>query len=243
MSDGYFAPPPSARPPIPPPPSSPPPPPPPPSAFGSYGGGPLAQGGRVAVAGVDQFEHGMLATSSMTSYGQMGMTTSTRPGHYPVGARMGFFERLSAGFDLAKTCWDVLRSEPMLLLVPVMTLLAGAVVLVPLFLLAGGPVDPQSDRVMAAIQGFVLLSVLTVIGNVGGAVVISAATTRLEGLRPDLKKSWALAVSKLPQLAVLGVIMAAERTLTNTLRDSALGKILAGSSTAPSTSRPSWPSR
>jgi hypothetical protein len=224
VSDDYFAAPIrplSARPAIPPPPSSPPP-----SAFGTYTGGPLAPGGHVAVAGLDPYEQSLMAQSAMTSYGQMGM--STRPGHYPVGARMGFFERLSAGFDLAKTCWAVLRREPMLLLVPVMTLLAGAVVLVPVFLLAGGLGDPANHRGTAAVAGFALLVVLTVIGNVGGAVVVSAATTRLEGLRPDLKKSWAQAVAKLPQLAALGVVMAAERTITNTLRDNALGKFFAG---------------
>ena len=186
----------------------------------------MAPGGQVAVAGLDPYEQSVMAQSAMTSYGQMGM--STRPGHYRVGAKLSFFEKLAAGFDLAKTCWAVLRSEPQLLLVPVMTLLAGAAVLVPLFLIAGGPVDPSGHRAVAAIQAFVLLVVLTVIGNVGGAVVISAATTRLEGLRPDLKKSWGHAVAKLPQLAVLGVIMAAERTLTNTLRNSALGKFFAG---------------
>ncbi|BEP14933.1 hypothetical protein acdb102_32440 [Acidothermaceae bacterium B102] len=221
--DGYFAPPVSKRPDRPPPPSYPPP---PPTAFGGYAGPPLPPGGRVAVSEMDSLEQSMLASAARTSYGQMGM--STRPGHYPVGAKMSLLERIGAGLDLAKTCWTVLRSEPMLLLVPIMTLLAGAAVIVPVFLLGGGFVDPSTHRAAAAVQGFVLLVVLTVIGNLGGAVVISAATTRLEGLRPDLGKSWRLALSKLPQLTGLGVIMAAERTLTNTLRDNALGKILAG---------------
>jgi Family of unknown function (DUF6159) len=224
--DGYFAPPPGQRPAVPPPPSSPPPPPPTIGTFGS--GAPLPVGGRVVVSEMDDYERGMLLSAQTTSYGKMGIGTAGRPGHYPVGSKMSFFERIGAGLDLAKTCWSVLTSEPVLLFVPITTLLAGAAVIVPLVLLGGGLADPQTHRALAAIQGFVLLAVLSVIGNVGGAVVISAATTRLEGLRPDLKKSWALAVTKLPQLAVLGVIMAAERTLTNTLRDSALGRFFAG---------------
>ncbi len=216
--DDYFAPPPSARPSIPPPPSSPPPPafPPPPP------------GGRVAVSEPDAYEQGLLGQAAMASYQQMGVGSAGRPGHYPVGERMSFFERFSAGLDLAKTSWSVLRDEPQLLLVPVMTLVAGAIVLVPLFLLTGGLADPSTQRVLAAVEGFCLMAALAVIGNVGGAVVVHAATTRLEGLRPDLGKSWAQAMAKLPQLAVLGVVMAAERTLTNTLRDSAWGKFLAG---------------
>jgi hypothetical protein len=205
---GYFAPPPGQRPAPPPPPAFPPPsfPPPPPSAY----------------------EQGMLLTAETTSYGAMGVVTTGRSGHYPVGGKMSFFERVGAGLDLAKTCWSVLRSEPMLLLVPLTTLLVSAAVIVPLVILFGGPADPQSDRALAIVQTFGVGVVLAVIGNVGSAVVVSAATSRLEGLRPDLKKSWAVAFSRLPQLAGLGVIMAAERTLTNTLRDSALGRIFAG---------------
>src|SRR3954447_22576969 len=125
MSDsyGYFAPPAAAGRPIPPPPPPAQLPPPPPAPIGSYADGMiLAPGGRVAVSGVDYDEALMMHSATVTSYANMRSTT--RPGHYPVGGRMGWGERFWAGVDLAKTCWLVLKDEPLLLLVPLATLLA-----------------------------------------------------------------------------------------------------------------------
>lgn len=153
---------------------------------------------------------------------------AARPGHYPVGERLSFLERVGSGIDLARTCWGVLRGEPQLLLVPLATLLASAAVIVPLLLLVGGPADPQAHRVLAGVQTFAVGVVCAVIGNLGTAVVVSAATARLQGLRPEIGKCWQAALAKLPQLAALGLVMAAERALTGLLRDGPFGRLLAG---------------
>ena len=230
MSDsyGYFAPAVADRP-IPPPPPYPPaqsPLTPPPPPIGSYHAGmTLSPGGRVAVSDADFDEQLMMHGATMTSYANMGK--SSRPGYYPVAGRMGWGERFWAGVDLAKTCWTVLRDEPMLLVVPLMTLLASVIVIVPLLLLSGGPADPQADRVLAGIQAVAVGLVVAVLGNLGSAVVVSAATTRLEGLRPDLGTSWKATMARLPQLTGLAVIMVAERAITGALRETPWGRFLA----------------
>lgn len=158
-------------------------------------------------------------------YSAMGQ--QLRPGHYPVGDKLSWSERFSAGLDLAKTCWGVLRDEPALLVVPLLTLLASAVVIVPLVLLAGGPADPQLDPVLAAIQALVAGIVVAVTSTVGTAVVVSAATTRLEGLRPSISASWSAVMACLPRLAGLGLLMVGERAVTTALRETPFGGLFA----------------
>jgi Family of unknown function (DUF6159) len=231
---GFFAGPVAKRPAGPqiPPPSIPPPPPAPFTdlsrpPIGAYREGmELQPGGRVMVTGPDFDEQTMMYGATRDSYAHMGKTL--RPGHYPVGQKLGFFERIGAGIELAKTCWRVLRQEPQLLVVPVLALLASLLVIVPLLLLSGGPADPQADWVLAGIQAFAVGLVVSVIGNLGSAVIISAATTRLEGLRPNLATSWSVALAKLPALAGLGLLTTVERALSNLLRNNLLGRVLAG---------------
>lgn len=152
-----------------------------------------------------------------------------RPGgHYPIGAKMGFFDKISSGLTLARTCWTVLSDEPALLLVPVVTMLASALVIVPFLLLTGGIANPDTDRVLAGFQAVTVGIVLAAIGNVGTAVIVSAATTRLQGLHPDLRAAWSAALAKLPALAGLGVLVVLERSLSNLLRRNLLGRLVAG---------------
>jgi hypothetical protein len=216
---GYFAPPAPTQT------MPPPPPPPPPPPYDRFSGSAAtAPGGRPSMAGMDAVEQDLLRNAGARAPYQPGI----RPGHYPLSQRMSFLERISAGIDLAKTCFSVLRDEPALLLVPVLMLAVSAVVIVPLLLLGGGPADPQLNEVLAAIQAAGVGAVLSVVGCVGSAVIVSAATTRLEGLRPDLKASWAAVLPKVPQLAGLGLLLAAERAATRALRGNAVGRLVAG---------------
>src|SRR3954471_21341493 len=61
--------------------------------------------------------------------------TGRSSGYYPVGSKMGFFDKISSGLTLARTCWTVLSSEPVLLLVPVAMIVASIAVIVPFLLL------------------------------------------------------------------------------------------------------------
>jgi hypothetical protein len=203
----------------------PPPPPPPPPPYDRFSGaGSTAPGGRPSMSGMDAIEADLLRNASTRAPYQPGV----RQGHYPLGQRMGFLERISAGIDLAKTCFAVLRDEPVLMLVPLVMLLTSAAVIVPLLLLAGGPADPEMHRVLAGIQAAGVGAVLSVVGCVGSAVIVSAATARLQGLRPDLKASWAAVLPLVPRLAGLGLLIAAERAVTRALRENAVGRWVAG---------------
>ncbi len=211
---GYFSPPAN-------PPPTAPPPPPPPSQFGGQWG--PVPGGRPNVETMAGIEADLLRAGSARATYEPG----PRQFHQRPVARLGFFERIEAGINLARTCFSVLTDEPQLMLVPLVMLMVCAVILAPLLMLAGGPADPQLDRMLAGIQAAAVGAVVSVVSCVGAAVMVAAATTRLQGQRPNLTASWATVRPHLPQLAGLGLLMAAERALTRALRETPWGRLVA----------------
>lgn len=138
--------------------------------------------------------------------------------HAPVG-RLGFFDSVRAGFQLLPTCWSVLAGEPALLLIPLVVLVVSVAALLGYADLLGGIGQlATGNKYSTAVRVFPIAALCSAVASVGQAVIVSAATDRLQGKRPSVAAAWATTLGQLPRLVVFGIVLAGERTLTSLLR-------------------------
>jgi hypothetical protein len=138
---------------------------------------------------------------------------------YPAIGRLGFFDSIRAGFQLIPTCWSVLAGEPALLLVPVVVLVASLALLLGYADLLGGIGQlVTGNKYSTAVRVFPIAALCSAVASVGQAVIVSAASDRLQGKRSSLASAWATTLGQLPRLVCFGVVLAGERTLTSLLR-------------------------
>jgi len=150
----------------------------------------------------------------------VGATAATTTGYRPVIGQQSFADRIRAGLRLLPTCWKVLSGDPVLLLVPVVVLALGVAVVLGYAQAFGGFARlGDGGRVAVTVKSFPLLVMLTVISVVGQAVVVSAATERLQGQAGRLGPAWVTTLGQLPRLVFFGFVFAAERTVTGFLRN------------------------
>jgi hypothetical protein len=138
--------------------------------------------------------------------------------HAPVG-RMGFSDSVRAGFQLLPTCWSVLAGEPALLLVPLVVLIVSVAMLLGYAEVLGGLGNVVTDdKYATGVRLFPILALCSAVASIGQAVVVSAATDRLQGKPSSLSAAWVTTLGQLPRLVWFGVVLAGERTLTSMLR-------------------------
>jgi hypothetical protein len=138
---------------------------------------------------------------------------------YPTIGRLGFFDSIRAGFQLIPTCWSVLAGEPALLLVPLVVLVASVAMLLGYADLLGGIGQlATGNKYTTAVRVFPIAALCSAVASVGQAVIVSAATDRLQGRRSSLVSAWATTLGQLPRLVCFGIVLAGERTLTSLLR-------------------------
>jgi hypothetical protein len=138
----------------------------------------------------------------------------------PVGkGRLGFFDSVRSGWQLAGTCGRVLAADKFLVLIPMLAITIGIAIAVPYVGFLGGlEAFFAGGRVDFAVRAFPLLVALHIVGVFGNAAVVAAATVRLEGGTPRLEAAWAKALAHAPMLFVYGFVSAVQRTLTGLLR-------------------------
>lgn len=156
---------------------------------------------------------------------------SQQPGGppFPLGrGRMGFFEGLQTGWQLAATCGRVLAQDKFLVLVPMLAIAVSIAIAVPYIGFVGGLERfVEGGQIAFAIRAFPLAVALHIVGVFSSAAVIAAATVRLQGGTPRLDSAWAKALTHAPMLLVYGFISAIQRTLTGLLRSNRLGELVA----------------
>jgi hypothetical protein len=214
MDYDYFAtplkpapvPPPSVPPPSVPPPSLPPPPAPP-----------------TAPLSLSPDEQLMLAQGRMASEQQMGAIAGVRPGR-----RLGFLEAVQVGLDLARSTWTVVVRAPELLLVTFVSLVvSGLFAAGYLKLLGGTHALVGGGRLVVAVKLFPLLAVLAVVGVCAQAIVVVVAREVVDGRHARVVDGWMTMMTRLPVLVGFGLVYAAERTMTNMLRNARGGRLAA----------------
>jgi hypothetical protein len=142
-----------------------------------------------------------------------------RPVAYPAIGRLGFLDSIRAGFQLIPTCWSVLADEPALLLVPLIVLgISVAMMLGYAEILGGIGHLVTSNKYSTAVRVFPIAALCSAVASLGQAVIVSAATDRLQGKRSSLASAWATTLGQLPRLVLFGIVLAGERTLTSLLR-------------------------
>ena len=132
-------------------------------------------------------EQMMLTSSAAKSYQNM----TGKPGYYLPGSRLGFFGSIRVGFQLIPVCWSVLAQELMLLIVPLVVLLIGALALLGYAAAFGGVdglvADDTAGAALRLVPIGVLLMVLSVVGQ---AIIVAAATEILNGKRSTFGAAW-----------------------------------------------------
>jgi hypothetical protein len=160
-------------------------------------------------------EQMMLAGAAMQSRANMAAGQVT----YPTVGRLGFFDSIRAGFGLIPTCWSVLAGEPSLLLVPLVVLVASIALLLGYADILGGIGRlVTGNKYSTAVRVFPIAALCSAVAAVGQAVIVSAATDRLQGKPSSLSSAWVTTLGQLPRLVLFGVVLAGERTLTSLLR-------------------------
>jgi hypothetical protein len=141
------------------------------------------------------------------------------PAHYPTVGRLGFGASLRSGFQLLPTCWSVLAGEPALLLVPLVVLVVTIGILLGYADLLGGVGQVvTNNKYSTAVRVFPVLALTSAVASIGQAVIVSAATERLQGKPSTLSSAWTATLGQLPRLVFFGIVLAGERTLTGLLR-------------------------
>jgi hypothetical protein len=174
-------------------------------------------------ATMTQQEAAILAQSQAQSEANMGMG-----GVVPVGRRLKFGEALEVGMNLARSSWNVVTRAPSLLGVTAVSLVVGVLLLVGYATLLGGVANIDTGgRFVVAVKDFPLFAMLGVVGSIAQGVIVVVTRDMLDGRPPSMSKGWGAAMARLPQLVAFGLIFAAERSLTNMLRNTRGGKIAA----------------
>ena len=147
------------------------------------------------------------------------------PGPWPTPGpirprRLGFLARFKIGLSLVWTCFPVLVKAPLLLLVPLASLVvAGAVVGAAIYAMGGPMAFLTGGEALVAIKGFVFALVVLLIDTFARAVVVNGATSVLWSEPLNLAASCRRAVKRLPDLAVLALLFAVQRAISAKVRD------------------------
>jgi hypothetical protein len=149
----------------------------------------------------------------------MSGAVATEPFAHPPVGRMGFFDSIRAGFQLLPTCWSVLAGEPALLLVPLVVLIVSVAMLLGYAEILGGLGQlVTGNKYSTAVRIFPIAALCSAVASIGQAVIVSAATERLQGKPSSLSSAWVTTLGQLPRLVFFGIVLAGERTLTSLLR-------------------------
>jgi hypothetical protein len=149
----------------------------------------------------------------------MSGAVATEPvAHAPIG-RMGFLDSIRAGFQLLPTCWSVLAGEPALLLVPLVVMVVSVAMLLGYAEILGGLGHVvTNNKYSTGARLFPIVALCSAVASIGQAVIVSAATDRLQGKPSSLSSAWVTTLGQLPRLVWFGIVLAGERTLTSMLR-------------------------
>jgi hypothetical protein len=140
---------------------------------------------------------------------------------------------ISRGFRLARASWGVVRDDPALLWLPVISFLCSLVV-VGVFGLGmvgvGVPDQGQSPSSGIYVLGFLMYVALSFVTIFFNAAVIGTAMKRLKGEEASLHDGFALARQHLGKIFVWAVITATVGMIIRTLqeRSGLIGRILLG---------------
>lgn len=141
-------------------------------------------------------------------------------------------ERLASSWHLFKVAFGVVRSEPALIGLTLLSLLASAAIFVALALAVGALVIPATvERLLAGalagVDGVIFTTFLTIFSVVYGIVISAplkaffggaiayAAMERIEGRDPSIGSSMGKALSRVGALFVFGVANGIVHTLTS----------------------------
>jgi hypothetical protein len=149
----------------------------------------------------------------------MSGAVATEPvAHAPID-RMGFLDSIRAGFQLLPTCWSVLAGEPALLLVPLVVMVVSVAMLLGYAEILGGLGHVvTNNKYSTGVRLFPIVALCSAVASIGQAVIVSAATDRLQGKPSSLSSAWVTTLGQLPRLVWFGIVLAGERTLTSMLR-------------------------
>lgn len=145
------------------------------------------------------------------------------------------FERFSRSWELAKASFNVLRADKELLLFPLVSFIALVVVLltfaVPFAMVAAGrDADPSTTNVLLTVIGFAFYVVAYTVMFFFNTALVGAALIRLDGGDPTLRDGLRIAISRLPQIIVYGVIAATVGMILRWISERAglIGALIAG---------------
>lgn len=160
-------------------------------------------------------ERELLANATETSWEHITGASSS----YSPSAKLGFFGSIHVGSRLVSVCWRVIAEEPGLLCIPVIVLAVSGLAVVGYADVFHG-IDNlvSNNKYVTAVHVFPLLAFVLTANVVGQAVIVAAATARLNGGYLSLGGAWARAGIQLPRLILFGVVYACERTFTFLLR-------------------------
>jgi hypothetical protein len=157
-----------------------------------------------------------------------------------------FFERLSNGWHVAMQSWAVLRQDKQLVLFPILSGLAAAVVLasfaVPMFLVPGlmpavqhlfddnAKAPNGAAKVVSAIIAFAFYVVNYFVIVYFNTALAACAIDRFRGGEPTVSLGLQMANKRLPQIFAWAVVAATVGMILNTISEKSefIGKIVVG---------------
>jgi hypothetical protein len=140
---------------------------------------------------------------------------------------------ISRGFRLARASWGVVRDDPALLWLPVLSFICSLVV-IGVFALGmfgiGLPDQGESPSIGIYVLGFVMYVALSFVTLFFNAAVIGTAMKRLKGEEASLSDGFALARAHVGRIFVWSVITATVGMIIRSLQERAglIGRILLG---------------
>jgi hypothetical protein len=142
-------------------------------------------------------------------------------------------ERIRRGFRLLGASWEVVKADRELLVLPLVSFLAIAIVGAATFgVIAADGIDVSGESVRMSMGDYIVTGVfyfvMYFIGIFFSAAVVGAATIRLQGGDPTIGDGLRMAWSKLPKIAGWSVVAASVGLVLRALEERAgfLGRIV-----------------
>jgi hypothetical protein len=142
-------------------------------------------------------------------------------------------ERVRRGFRLLGASWEVVKTDRELLILPVVSFLAIAIVGAATFgIIAADGIQVSGESIRMSMGDYVATGVfyfvMYFIGIFSSAAVVGAATIRLQGGDPTLGDGLRMAWSKLPKIAGWAVVAASVGLILRALQERAgfVGRIV-----------------
>ena len=142
-------------------------------------------------------------------------------------------ERISRGFRLARASWSVVAEERHLLWLPIISMAASLVIVVVFSLGIWGigiPEEGESLSLAAWILMFVMYVLLSFVSFFCSAVVIGAATEKMDGREASLRVGYAMAKAHAGEIFVWSLVNATVGMLLRAIQErlGILGQLLGG---------------